>query len=127
MAALRDRRAPLIFTNLVDFDSSFGHRNDPEGYGAALVDFDSRLDELLDALPDDGLMLITADHGNDPTWPGTDHTREAVPVIATGNRVRAQALGDRDCFGDVAATILDNFGVGAPVEGDSFLASLTGV
>ncbi|NKB89996.1 MAG: phosphopentomutase [Acidobacteria bacterium] len=126
VAALRTRRAPCIFTNLVDFDSSFGHRNDPVGYGRALEEFDSRLPELLSALPDDGLLLITADHGNDPTWPGTDHTREAVPIIAAGRNVAAGNLGDRACFGDLAATILDNFEIAEPVEGESFLAALTG-
>ena len=127
VAALKARSAPLIFTNLVDFDSSFGHRNDPAGYGQALVEFDNRIEELVGALPDDALLLITADHGNDPTWPGTDHTREAVPIIAAGARVEPRYLGDRACFGDLAATVLDNFGVPAAVEGTSFLAEITAV
>ena len=119
--ALRGRRAPLIFTNLVDFDSKFGHRNDPAGYAAALAEFDRRIPELLDALPADGILVLTADHGNDPTWPGTDHTREAVPLLACGQQVAPADLGTRGSFADLAATVAANFGLRAELDGASFL------
>lgn len=125
VAALRARRAPLIFTNLVDFDSHYGHRNDVDGYAAALVEFDRALPRLLAALPSDGLLIITADHGNDPTWPGTDHTREAVPLIVAGPGVTPGSLGTRESFADLAATLLENFGVAERLAGESFLDSVS--
>ena len=85
IAAMRDHRERgLIFTNLVDFDAKFGHRNNPEGYANALVEFDQRLPEIMDALAEDDVLVLTADHGNDPTYPGTDHSREYVPILITG-------------------------------------------
>jgi phosphopentomutase len=123
--ALRAAPAPFVFANLVDFDSKFGHRNDPAGYAAALEELDAALPAWLDALPEDGLLILTADHGNDPTTPGTDHTRERVPVLAYARGIRPVDLGTRACFGDLGCTVLDNFGVEGDLEGSSFLPELT--
>ena len=118
----RRRGGGLVFANLVDFDQQYGHRNDPEGFARALEDFDERLEEILGHLRDDEMCLITADHGNDPTTPSTDHSREYVPLLVAGRRVRAGAdLGTRETFADVAATIADLFGVTRPESGTSFL------
>lgn len=115
----------LSFLNLVDFDANFGHRRDPQGYGEALQEFDRRLPEIIDALGDEDLLMITADHGNDPTFPGTDHTREYVPLLVYSPRFNGGAAIDMpETFADIAATIADNFGVAAPPFGKSFLASL---
>ena len=95
----------LLFANLVDFDSVFGHRRDVAGYAQAIEDFDSRLPEIEALLRPDDLVLITADHGCDPTWPGTDHTREYVPVLFNGPNVSKSNLGKRSCFADMGATI----------------------
>jgi phosphopentomutase len=117
-------RDGLIFTNLVDFDSKFGHRRNPKGYAEALERFDAQLPEIIDALDDDDLLIITADHGNDPTYEGTDHTREYVPVIALvkGGSWGAD-LGTRSSFADIGATLADYFGVEWEV-GTSFLPEL---
>jgi phosphopentomutase len=122
IAAMRDRRERgLIFTNLVDFDAKFGHRNNPEGYARALVEFDQRLPEILDAMAEDDVLVLTADHGNDPTYPGTDHTREYVPILITGASVRGGVnIGVRDTFSDLAATIADTLGTKPPPCGKSF-------
>ncbi|MEK4129256.1 phosphopentomutase [Solibacillus sp. FSL W8-0474] len=115
----------MSFLNLVDFDANFGHRRDPLGYGEALEEFDRRLPEVLDALSDDDLLIITADHGNDPTFPGTDHTREFVPLIVYSPRFNGGTqLPLRETFADIAATIADNFKVAAPQFGKSFLKEL---
>ncbi|ANF57694.1 phosphopentomutase [Halotalea alkalilenta] len=115
----------LSFLNLVDFDAIYGHRRDPRGYARALEAFDSRLPELLAALQADDLLLITADHGNDPTFRGTDHTRERVPLIACSPRFAGGGvLPERTSFADVGATIAENFGVAAPDHGESFLVEL---
>ncbi|MBB6448969.1 phosphopentomutase [Geomicrobium halophilum] len=115
----------LSFLNLVDFDAKFGHRRDPVGYGKAIEAFDERLPELLDELRDDDLLIITADHGNDPTHTGTDHTREQVPLLVyTKAKTPGETLGTRDTFADVGATIADNFGVSNPLHGKSFLSTL---
>jgi phosphopentomutase len=112
----------LIFTNLVDFDSLYGHRRDPEGYGLALEEFDRALPELMAAMTGDDLLLITADHGNDPVHAGTDHTREFVPLLAwSPGFAGAGALEDRGSFADLAATVADNFGVDYKTHGKSFL------
>ncbi|MBM7633598.1 phosphopentomutase [Geomicrobium sediminis] len=117
----------LSFLNLVDFDALFGHRRDPEGYGRAIEEFDARLPELFDVLREDDLLLITADHGNDPTYKGTDHTREQVPLLAYSPSMNVgHDLGTRDTFADVGATIADNFSVTMPKYGTSFLHSLKG-
>ena len=117
----------LIFTNLVDFDAKFGHRNNPQGYANALTEFDQRLPEILDALADDDVLVITADHGNDPTTPSTDHSREYVPILLTGSPVRCGAnIGVRSTFADLAATIADTLGIEAPPAGTSFRTEVIG-
>lgn len=115
----------LLFTNLVDFDTQYGHRNDVAGYAANLERFDSRLKDLLPRLRREDLLVITADHGNDPTTPSTDHSREHVPLLVTGPAVKAGArLGTRATFADLGQTIADNFGVGRMNNGESFLNDL---
>ncbi|MFP4974790.1 phosphopentomutase [Paenibacillus sp. CN-4] len=115
----------LLFTNLVDFDSLYGHRRDPEGYGRALEVFDAALPEIISTLGQDDLLIISADHGNDPIHAGTDHTREFVPLLVYGPGLTApESLGLRETFSDVAATIADNFGAKAPKYGTSFLQQL---
>jgi len=112
----------LIFTNLVDFDTLYGHRNDVAGYAANLERFDARLKDLLPRLRHDDLMMITADHGNDPTTPSTDHSREHVPLLVTGPRVKSGVnLGTRRTFADLGQTIADNFEIGPMQHGTSFL------
>jgi phosphopentomutase len=123
MAAL-DRG--LIFTNLVDFDTLYGHRNDIAGYAANLERFDARLSQTLGRLRDDDLLMVTADHGNDPTTPSTDHAREYVPLLVAGRHVRAGVdLGTRRTFADVGQTLADLFGVGRMTHGTSFLSEIT--
>ncbi|WP_277674210.1 phosphopentomutase [Piscibacillus halophilus] len=112
----------LSFLNLVDFDAKFGHRRDPQGYGEALEEFDRRLPEVLDKMNEDDLLIITADHGNDPTHHGTDHTREYVPLLAYHKGIKeAKELTLRQTFADVGATIAENFNVKSPKYGESFL------
>ena len=115
----------LVFANLVDFDSAYGHRNDPEGYAGALVAFDGRLPEIVDALHADDVLILTADHGNDPTTPSTDHSREQVPLLGAGERVRAGTdLGTRSTFADCGATVAEMLGVDTKTSGTSFAADL---
>jgi len=122
--ALVDRG--FIFTNLVDFDTQYGHRNDVAGYAANLERFDRRLAALLPTLRDDDLLVVTADHGNDPTTPSTDHAREYVPLLVAGARVRAgHNLGTRQTFADLAQTLAELFNVGAIAHGTSFLQEIT--
>ena len=111
----------IIMVNLVDFDMKFGHRNDPEGYGRALEQFDVQLGLLLQQLSGQDLLIITADHGCDPTAPGTDHTREYVPLLAYRVGMKTEDLGIRSSFADVAATIAENFSLGQLEYGTSFL------
>lgn len=112
----------LNFLNLVDFDAKYGHRRDPEGYGKALETFDERLPEVLEKLKEDDLLIITADHGNDPVHHGTDHTREYVPLIVHHKGVTSgKALPIRETFADIGATVAENFGVDMPKYGKSFL------
>jgi phosphopentomutase len=121
IAVMQNRRERgLILINLVDFDSKFGHRNNPEGYAQTLAEFDQRLPELLAALADDDILVITADHGNDPTTPSTDHSREYVPILITGQPVRPVNIGVRETFADLAATIADTLQVKPPPQGKSF-------
>ena len=123
--AMRAIPAGLIFANLVDFDTQYGHRNDPAGYAANLERFDARLARLLPALRETDLLIITADHGNDPTTPSTDHAREYVPLFVVGARVkRGVALGTRETFSDVGQTVADLFGVGPLANGTSFLRDI---
>jgi phosphopentomutase len=115
----------LSFVNLVDFDALFGHRRDPEGYGLALQEYDARLPELLSKLKEDDLLIITADHGNDPVHHGTDHTREYVPLLAYSPRFESGSeLPVRETFADIGAAIADNFKVNMPKHGKSFLQEL---
>jgi len=115
----------ISFLNLVDFDANFGHRRDPLGYGNALQEFDTRLPEITEAMTEDDLLIITADHGNDPTFHGTDHTREFVPLIIYSPRFNGgRELALRETFADIAATIAENFNVEAPAFGKSFLNEL---
>jgi phosphopentomutase len=115
----------LVFTNLVDFDMLYGHRNDAPGYARCLHEFDAFLPALEQKLAPGDLVLITADHGNDPTTPSTDHTREYVPILAFGPAcARARDLGVRDQFCDIAQTLCDGFGLPARARGQSFLPEL---
>jgi phosphopentomutase len=124
---MADTHQGFVFANLVDFDTQYGHRNDVAGYGANLERFDARLSEVLPRLRDDDLLVITADHGNDPSTPSTDHSREYVPVLIAGPRVRAGVdLGTRPTFADLGQTIAANFGVGPLAHGTSFLEELVG-
>jgi phosphopentomutase len=124
IAALSDKTRGLIFSNLVDFDMLYGHRRDTEGFAKALEHFDSRLPEIETAMREDDLMMITADHGNDPTFPGSDHTREFAPLLVYGRKARAVDLGTRDSLADIGQTIADNFGVKL-IAGESFLSVIT--
>ncbi|HKP70022.1 MAG TPA: phosphopentomutase [Pyrinomonadaceae bacterium] len=111
----------LVFSNLVDFDMLYGHRRDPEGYAAALERFDARLPEIVAAMNDDDLLIMTADHGNDPTKEGSDHTREYAPLLVYGKSATEGAdLGTRESLADIGATIAENFGLRL-VAGKSFL------
>jgi phosphopentomutase len=122
VAAMRDEPRGLIFANLVDFDTKYGHRNDVDGYRVNLERFDSRLPEILEARHEDDLLVITADHGNDPTTPSTDHSREYVPVLADcGLGPRRASLGTRETFADLGQTVAEVFGVGPLPAGTSFL------
>ncbi len=115
----------ISFLNLVDFDALYGHRRDPIGYGKALEEFDARLKEALPNLTEDDLLIITADHGNDPTMPGTDHTREYVPLTVYSPRfTEVKELPLRMTFADIGATITENFGVKPTAFGESFLSLL---
>lgn len=111
----------LVMANFIDFDSLYGHRRDPLGYGAALMAFDRRLPELVARLSPGDLVVITADHGCDPTFRGTDHTREHVPILAFGPGLVGAAIGRRESFADVAASVADHLGLTRPGAGTSFL------
>jgi len=111
----------IIFTNFVDFDMLYGHRRDVDGYAAALEYFDDRLPEFLEKMADDDVMFICADHGCDPTWEGSDHTRERIPVIAYGSRVSPGPLGKRETFADIGQSIATFFDLPAMDYGTSFL------
>ena len=121
IVALKQPTRGLIFSNLVDFDMLYGHRRDTEGYAKALEHFDSRVPEIEEAMRDDDLMIITSDHGNDPTFPGSDHTREYSPLLVYGKSARAGVnLGTRKSLADIGQTIADNFRLRL-AAGDSFL------
>src|SRR3954470_5888751 len=123
--ALQRAQSGLIFSNLVDFDMLYGHRRDVEGYTRALEHFDSRLPEIEAAMREDDLLIITADHGNDPTYRGTDHTREYAPLLVYGKSARACVnLGDRGSLSDIGQTIADNFGLRLGA-GESFLREIS--
>ncbi|MFO7820341.1 MAG: phosphopentomutase [Halanaerobacter sp.] len=116
---LRGDNEGVIFSNLVDFDQKYGHRRNPAGYAEALKDFDQRLPEIMESLNDDDLLILTADHGCDPTYQGTDHTREYVPLLVYGAQSGVD-LGTRETFADLAATIADIFSVAGTGNGSSF-------
>lgn len=111
----------FVFANLVDFDSEFGHRRDIPGYAAALEAFDRRVPEIEAALQDGDMVVITADHGNDPSWRGSDHTREHVPILCFGPGVKPGSVGRRDSFADIGASVLAHLGLKTPGKGSSWL------
>ncbi|MEQ8376517.1 MAG: phosphopentomutase [Roseibium aggregatum] len=111
----------LIFANFIDFDSLYGHRRDVPGYAAALEHFDRRLPEMIARMTDGDLLILTADHGCDPTWRGTDHTREHVPVIATGPGLEGRSVGGRKTYADIGESIADHLGIAVGPNGTSFL------
>jgi phosphopentomutase len=123
--AMKESFTGLCFLNLVDFDAMYGHRRDPRGYGLALEEFDRRVPELMGNLGTEDLWIITADHGNDPVHPGTDHTREYVPLLVYSPALKGgKNLGIRQTFADIGATVADNFRVPMPLIGKSFLREL---
>ena len=124
--AERDFRG-LCFTNLVDFDAKYGHRNDIAGYAAALTEFDRWLPSFMDLMEEDDILLITADHGCDPSTPSTDHSREYIPLLAFGDPIRSGAdIGTRTGFSDISATVLDYLGLDkGPTAGESFLSLIS--
>ncbi len=125
--ALKGDSRGLIFSNLVDFDMLYGHRRDTEGYARALEHFDSRLPEIMAAMSDKDLLILTADHGNDPTYRGSDHTREYVPLLVFGKSAKAGVnLGTRQSLSDLGQTIAENFGVEI-ADGISFLSEIAAV
>lgn len=125
MSILKESFHGLLFVNLVDFDSLYGHRRNPIGYGKALEQFDEAVPQLIEQIGERDLLIITADHGNDPTHPGTDHTREYVPLLVYSPVFTASGkLSIRTSFSDLAATIAENFDVKIPDTGESFLALL---
>lgn len=111
----------IVFTNFVDFDSHYGHRRDVAGYAAALEYFDSRLPEVLEILEPNDVLILTADHGCDPTWPGSDHTREHIPVLVYGEQIKAGSLGRRETFADIGQSLANYFETSEMDYGKSFL------
>ncbi|MEK8127488.1 phosphopentomutase [Paenibacillus filicis] len=123
--ALKQPFKGMVFTNLVDFDSLYGHRRDPAGYASALNEFDEWLPRIMAEIGDDDLLILTADHGNDPIHHGTDHTREYVPLLVYSPSLKQPgSLGIRGTFADIGATVAENFGVASTGNGQSFLAQL---
>jgi phosphopentomutase len=122
--ALGEHSTGLIFSNLVDFDMLYGHRRDTEGYAKALEIFDERLPEIFKAMREDDLLILTADHGNDPTKEGSDHTREYVPLLVYGRNAASVALGTRQSLSDIGQTIAENFGLEI-ADGISFLRQIS--
>src|SRR5438270_512127 len=119
--ALEDKGAGFIFVNVIEFDQTWGHRNDVPGFHEGLQQLDAWIPRLEARVKGDDLIILTADHGNDPTTPSTDHSREAVPILALGPRVRARGLGERATFADLGATVAEYFGVARLAAGSSFL------
>ena len=118
---MKNGKNGLIFTNLVDFDMHYGHRNDYQGYAKALVDFDNRLPEIVDNMNENDVLIITADHGCDPTTPSTDHSREYIPVLVYGKKVANNVnIGVRKCFCDIGKTVLDILKIDNSLIGESF-------
>jgi phosphopentomutase len=121
---LTDATSGFLLANLVDFDQVYGHRNDVPGFYKALREFDRALPTLLSVLREDDLLFITADHGNDPTTPSTDHARECVPLLAFGPRVRPVSVGRRETFSDLGATVAAWFAIPYNGRGRSFLPEM---
>lgn len=125
IAALKQEFEGFIFTNLVDFDSKFGHRRDPIGYGKAIEEFDARLPEIMDAMNEEDVLILCADHGNDPIHAGWDHTREHIPVVIYGKDIKQGVnLGVRESFADIGATIVEILGADRTEIGESFLKEI---
>ena len=123
--ALKKDFTGFIFTNLVDFDSKYGHRRNPEGYGKAIMEFDQRLPEIIENMRDDDVLIITADHGNDPCHSGFDHTREYIPIVVYGKNIREGVdIGIRSTFADIGDTIADYLGAESASIGKSFLKDI---
>lgn len=119
--AIKHANEDMVFTNLVDFDMLYGHRNDIEGYAKALEEFDKKLSEIIEALKEDDLLILTADHGNDPSTPSTDHSREYIPILGYGKTLKNNVnLGIRKTYADISATILDIFELPKLENGTSF-------
>lgn len=122
---IKNGKSDFIFTNLVDFDMLYGHRNNLEGYAQALEYFDSRLEEICENLKDDDMLIITADHGNDPYTPSTDHSREYIPILIYGKQIKENVnIGIRNTYADISATILDIMGLDKLPDGESFKADI---
>jgi phosphopentomutase len=127
LAFMKESQRGLIFTNLVDFDMLWGHRNNPQGYAGGLEDFDRRLPEIMDAMTAQDVLFLTADHGNDPTTPSTDHSREYVPLLVCGRMVKPGAnLGTRETFADLGTTVAELLGIEPLPFGTSFAKELLG-
>jgi phosphopentomutase len=127
LTAIDDARdGDFVFANFVDFDTDFGHRRDVPGYAAALEAFDKRIPEALAKLRTGDLFILTADHGNDPTWRGTDHTRERIPVIGIAPGLNGGGIGLRPTFADIGETVAEHLGLAPGRHGTSFLAELGG-
>jgi len=125
MKAIETPSKGLIFTNLVDFDMLFGHRRDIPGYAKCLMEFDQHIPTLLNSLKDDDLLIITADHGNDPSAPGTDHTREYIPILTYNKKIKGgKNIGIRNSFADISATIAEALGVAFETAGESYFSKL---
>ncbi len=119
--AMKTAEEDLIFTNLVDFDMLYGHRNNIEGYAKALEEFDNKLPEIMENLRDDDILILTADHGNDPSTPSTDHSREYIPILVYGKNLKNNVdLGVRDTYADISATVLDIMNLPEKLAGKSF-------
>ncbi len=122
---MKSQNEGIIMTNLVDFDAKYGHRRNVEGYAKALEEFDERIPEILDCMNDDDVIFFTADHGNDPTYKGTDHTREYVPLLVYGKNIKPNVdMGTRKSFADMAATIGDMLGINYSGKGESFYSDI---
>ena len=122
--ALDAEESGFIFVNVIEFDQTWGHRNDVAGFHEGLKQLDAWIPRLEARVREDDLIIITADHGNDPTTPSTDHSREAVPILALGPRVRPRPLGERHTFADMGATVAAYFGVAPLAAGTSFLCEI---
>ena len=122
---LKNGVGSFIFTNLVDTDALYGHRNDVEGYGKALEYFDSKLPEIMGAMTDEDILIVTADHGCDPTFPGTDHTREYIPILVYGKKLKeGVTIGTRETFADIGCTVYEYITGESWRTGTSFLKEI---